>query len=115
MEAEMITEKEGNFAMHRDTYVIHHKNGHWWSNHNDLYPMLGLKSGNPIPKDLDFIKTIRVGTELATYWVRPHNGGKHRVFCRCIACNKWIPFGRVGQHVLGKTHLTNLVRQAGFS
>lgn len=87
--------------------VLHHRTErHGWLPHYELYPMLGFKRGNHIPKDADFQKTIRIGLELATYWVRPSRGGsKHRVFCFCAPCNQWVPFGRVHQHIKGAKHI----------
>ena len=71
--------------------------------HHELYPLLGLKPGQHLP-DEGFDKTvqgIRFFCELKS------NKGRrspHRIKIECLQCNRWLPFGRFGQHIKRADH-----------
>ena len=93
------------------------KNERGWNlQHHELYPLLGLKSGSHLPDEgfgpvevqgITFVcrpagrptKRRWDGT-----WAKPC---KHRIYYLCEVCERWIPFGRAGQHRKGTEHKAN--------
>lgn len=70
-----------------------------YMNHFKLYPLLGFKHGQHLPKLGNWIEHLVDGT-----WYRiddAHNNGrcsKHRIKYQCHICSSWVPFGRRSQH-----------------
>ena len=54
-----------------------------------------LDIGHKMPRDFELDATL-VGNTLV--YVKPSNGGKHRVFAICADCGKHVPAGRLHQH-----------------
>jgi len=71
----------------------------------ELLPALGLRPGRHIPAE-GFGPTIVGGT---IFCCEPagRNRRLHRIFYRCEACERWLPFGRAGQHEKGREHRLN--------
>lgn len=71
-----------------------------WMQHHQLYPLLGMKAGDHLPKEgfTKVIDGVRIICEPAT-----GARSKHRLKVNC-SCGKLIPFGRMGQHMKGKEH-----------
>lgn len=75
----------------------------WWMQHHELYPLIGLKPGQHLPKEgFNHI----VGTTLVRCEPATNNGrrSKHRIKVDCPKCGRLIPFGRIGQHLKRRDH-----------
>lgn len=70
--------------------------------HFQLYPLLGIKSGDHLPRE-GFSKEI--GGVAITVLPAAGKGRRssHRVMVHCT-CGRKIPFGRMGQHLRWKEH-----------
>ena len=96
----------------------HPRRGEWQINHYHLYPLLGIPAGGHLPAEgfPERIVTDAHGNK-SMFMCLPADGkgrkSKHRLFYRCIACKKWIPFGRAFQHRNGKEHKLNFEILAG--
>ena len=90
------------------------KNQHgYYLNHNELFPLLGLRPNGHLPKE-GFTKTVQgveficdpaPEPEMKRSWGRlvPAKSSKHRIryFCEC---GRWIPYGRASQHNKARAH-----------
>lgn len=94
-----------------------HPNHKWLMDHDELYPLLGLKPNHPLPDE---------GFEDRCVWdefsnkhylfscspVDPAKKGKRggkpqRIKYLCWGCNYWVPIGRAGQHICGSKKYGN--------
>lgn len=85
-------------------------------NHFALYPLLGFKHGQHLPKE-GFGPRVVVdeqGNE-SLLKCEPASGAyaKHRIFYECESCKRWIPYGRANQHRNGREHKLNYEVRAG--
>jgi hypothetical protein len=65
-----------------------------------LLPMLGLPATSPIPAGFALGPTLVNGL-IYRVRTRPINGRRfHRVQVACPCCAKWIPAGRLHQHLM---------------
>lgn len=71
--------------------------------HHELYPLLGLKPGQHLPKE-----GFRIVVQGKMYYCDPAQEkgrrSKHRIKTGCPKCGLLIPFGRMGQHMKRKDH-----------
>lgn len=88
--------------------MLKNKNG-WFLQTWELYPLLGLKPGAHLPPE-GFPQREIQGVQ---FKCNPAgNGGRrgpHRVFYLCEDCDRWVPFGRAGQHRKGREHKLNQI------
>src|SRR5215467_5999208 len=90
--------------------------------HPRLYPLLGFKRGHHLPKEgfeprvvtdthgnsvMMKCEPVNPNIRWSPYLGRYLKSSKHRITYRCEACQKWIPYGRAGQHRKGKEHKLN--------
>jgi hypothetical protein len=92
---------------------------------HELLPLFGIPSGHHLPKEGFGIREIqgvqfmcRPAAEPRTYerygLQRKVKVSKHRLFYLCKECRAWIPYGRAGQHVKGKEHKENVIKEQGL-
>jgi hypothetical protein len=96
--------------------MIKNKYGRWM-NHDELYPLLGLKPSNPLPDEgfEDRCVWDERGNRHVLFSCSPvdqakkgKRGGKpQRIKYLCWGCNYWVPFGRAGQHICGSKRYGN--------
>lgn len=72
---------------------------------SQLYPLLGLKPGQHLPKDGTMVITRLGDTDVTILAKGPEETNRrHRVIARCNLCSKWFPFGRLAQHQKRRDH-----------
>ena len=82
----------------------------WFMQEYELYPVLGI--GAKLPREGFPEVTVQGVTFKCEPAMAPRytdrgtrvKVSKHRLFYLCADCNKWIPFGRAGQHQKGQRH-----------
>lgn len=71
--------------------------------HHELYPLLGLKSGQHLPDEGFGPRQVSHNGSTATFICDPVTDkcrrSPHRIKVACEYCNKFIPFGRFSQHI----------------
>lgn len=77
--------------------MLRNHRGHFLQ-HHELYPLLGIEGRAKRLPDAGFETTIRVGLRAVTYRCDPIGSPGHRLRFLCD-CERWIPFGRAGQHL----------------
>jgi hypothetical protein len=94
--------------------MLKNQYGRYMQSH-ELLPLLGFIPGHHLPPEgmapisvqgVMFMCTPADGL-YDTFQGKKVKSSKHRIHYLCEACDKWIPFGRAGQHNKGKEHKLN--------
>jgi hypothetical protein len=89
----------------------------WFLQNHELYPLLGIQAGGKLPRegfDPKEVQGVLFKCEPArapryTDRGRRVKVSKHRLLYLCRECERWIPFGRAGQHRKGRNHKVNSI------
>ena len=85
-------------ARHYNVKYLKKANG-WALNTRDVLALFGLPPSSPIPKEMEAEVTYEDGTKLKLLSQMVPGRRLHRVIAECQDCKKWLPAGRLHQHV----------------